>query len=179
MKLVEEGKTHPRGEAMMRELIFIHDMLRENLQIVSTVSAEAADGASVDHITGQIQSLKSSSMIWRLRMGCIQYCHFVHGHHHHEDQLWFPTLRRLNPDLHAVIDRLQSDHKIVSKLLDEIEAIAARIVEDESARPQLVQALNRLSEHLLAHLEYEETHLAPTVNRIQSWTMGEQFEYDD
>lgn len=175
MKLVDEGKTHPRGEAMLNELLFIHEMLRENLQVVATVSADVANGAALDTITEQIQALKSSSLVWRLRAGCIQYCHFVHGHHQHEDHLWFPTLRLLNPALHTVIDRLQSDHKIVAQLLDNVETVAAQIVENDTARPMLVQALNKLSEHLLAHLAYEEANLAPTLRRIQSWTMYENF----
>ncbi len=171
MKLVEEGKTHPRGEAMLQELLFIHELLRENLQVVASVSADVAKGAALEDITERIQALKSSSIVWRLRAGCIQYCHFVHGHHQHEDHLWFPTLRRLNPAIHGVIDRLESDHKIVAQLLDEVETIAAQIVENETARLMLARALNALSDHLLAHLAYEEANLAPTLRRIQSWTM--------
>jgi hemerythrin-like domain-containing protein len=173
MKLVEDGKTHPHGEAMLQELLFIHELVRDNLQVVRSISADVANGAALEAIADRMQALKSSSIVWRLRAGCIQYCHFVHGHHQHEDHLWFPTLRQLNPALHPVIDRLQRDHQMVAHLLDDVETIAGQILENENARTDLVQALNQLSAHLLAHLEYEETQLAPTLRRIQSWTMGE------
>ena len=33
----------------------------------------------------------------------------------------FPALRRSNPDLTAVVDKLEADHRAISALLDEVE----------------------------------------------------------
>jgi hemerythrin-like domain-containing protein len=86
-----------------------------------------------------------------------------------EDTHFFPGLRRANPDLCPVIDKLEADHVAISDYLDEVEASAKRILEDETARVELAGALNALAEHLLTHLDYEETNLNPTLRRLTAW----------
>jgi hemerythrin-like domain-containing protein len=99
----------------------------------------------------------------------MRYCSLVHAHHHHEDVAFFPALRRINPVLHSVIDKLEADHVIVSRYLDEIEAAAARLLTDESARIDLAGVLLGLAEHLLTHLDYEEASLTPTLRCLNGW----------
>ena len=101
----------------------------------------------------------------------MQYCYFVHLHHNHEDAAWFPALRSLNPELHPVIDRLEADHRLVSEHLDRVDEAVRRIADDESARADLANGLGRLAEHLLSHLDYEETNLGPTLRRLRSWPL--------
>jgi hemerythrin-like domain-containing protein len=110
--------------------------------------------------------------VWTLRMGCLRYCRLVHAHHHGEDTHFFPGLRRVNPALCGVIDRLEADHVQVARYLDEVEAAAARLLTDEAAGADLAHALHRLGEHLLAHLDYEEDQLAPTLRRLTGWPIG-------
>jgi hemerythrin-like domain-containing protein len=78
-------------------------------------------------------------------------------------------LRRVNPELCPVIDKLEADHRAISVYLDEVEASAERILEDEAARAELAGGLNALAEHLLSHLDYEETNLNPTLRRLTAW----------
>ncbi|MDP9426188.1 MAG: hypothetical protein M3P37_09190, partial [Actinomycetota bacterium] len=59
----------------------------------------------------------------------------------------------------------------VSEYLDDVEEATRRIVDDESARADLAKKLRRLAEHLISHLDYEETNLAPTLRRIRSWSL--------
>jgi hemerythrin-like domain-containing protein len=169
--MVNEGSTHIRGEALMQELIFIHDMIRQNLVTITALVKQINTGATIEEIRAQLRELSSNSIVWRLRVNCIQYCHFVHGHHQHEDHLWFPALRQVNPDLHTVIDKLEADHRVVSDLLDAVESAAKRLATDETAREDLSVTLSQLAEHLLKHLDYEETSLASTLRRIQSWPL--------
>ncbi len=169
MTLVGEGMAHPRGDALMQELLWIHDIIRSNLTMIATVIDRISNGAPVDQVRAEIDGLASTSVVWTLRVNCLHYCSFVHGHHQHEDLAWFPALRRVNPQLHSVIYKLEADHLIVSAYLDDVESAAARIVTDESARVELANALRGLAEHLLTHLEYEEANLAPTLRRIQEW----------
>lgn len=171
MSMVDEGATHPRGEALYEELLFIHGMIRQSLDTVMELVEQVTDGAPVEEIRAQLEELASTSLLWRLRESCMQYCYFVHLHHNHEDAQWFPALRDTNPDLHPVIDRLEADHRLISDYLDDVEEATRRIADDESARADLAKKLRRLAEHLISHLDYEETNLAPTLRRIRSWSL--------
>ena len=171
MTMVDEGATHPRGEALYEELLFIHGMIRQSLDAVAEIVEEVTGGAPAEQIQVRLEDLASTSLLWRLRESCMQYCYFVHLHHNHEDDKWFPALRGVNPKLHSVIDRLEADHKLVSQYLDDVEEAARRIADDGSARADLADRLHRLAEHLTTHLDYEETNLGPTLRRIRSWSL--------
>ena len=70
-----------------------------------------------------------------------------------------------------MVDRLEADHRRVSDILDEVD-LAARALADEdvpAGRSRLVEALNLLSEHLLAHLEYEEESISPVLRTWRTW----------
>ena len=171
MSMVEEGATHPRGVALFDELLFIHGMIRQSLDTVLELVERVNGGAPVEEIQASLRELSSTSLLWRLRESCMQYCYFVHMHHNHEDVHWFPALRGANPKLDPVIDKLEADHKLVSEYLDDVDEAARRIVDDEAARADLASKLGRLAEHLLSHLDYEETNLAPTLRRLRSWSL--------
>ena len=89
----------------------------------------------------------------------------MHSHHHAESVLLFPALRRTNPALNPVVDKLEADHASVSDLLGEVETAARELsgTEDPAARTRLIEALHKLSADLLAHLQYEEDHMWDTL----------------
>jgi hypothetical protein len=62
-----------------------------------------------------------------------------------------------------------ADHRVVSDLLDRVEAAAESLggPEDAPARPALSAALDALSVHLLAHLDTEEAALEPVLSRLE------------
>lgn len=171
MSMVEEGATHPRGEALFEELLFIHGMIRQSLDTVLSLVERVTGGAPVEEIRAQVEELASESLLWRLRESCMQYCYFVHLHHNHEDANWFPALRGVNPELHPVIDRLEADHRVVSEYLDDVDEAARLIVDVGPARADLASKLGRLAEHLISHLDYEEANLGPTLRRLYSWSL--------
>ena len=144
-------------------------MIRRDLQIVRDLAVAVAGGESADTVRATVATLAASSPIWALRVYCLHYCRFVHSHHHYEDMSWFPRLRRANPDLNPVVDRLQQEHKVVASYLDRIEETAAALENDDGARSELVDALNQLAEHLLKHLDYEEASVIPTLRRMSDW----------
>jgi hemerythrin-like domain-containing protein len=113
-------------------------------------------------------------MLWRLRLDCLRYCYFVHSHHNAEDVAFFPELRETNPAINPVIDRLEADHRRVSDLLDEIEAAAKALADDESvpAREAVAAALRTLGEALLSHLDYEERNLETTILRLRDYRVA-------
>jgi len=170
--MVEEGSTHPEGEALLEELLWVHGIIRGNLDTIRGVVAQIVDGASAAQVSSQIDDLASTSVVWRLRVDCMRYCHLVHSHHDLEDVAFFPALCRANPAIQSVVDKLAADHVVVSDYLDAVEAAAALIKIDESARSDLANALTELSEHLLTHLDYEEASLAPTLRRLKELRIG-------
>ncbi len=157
---------------LVRDLLWIHGILRSNLTTLSDLIEQVVSGVPAPQLQAQIKELSTTSLLWSLRAGCIRYCSFVHGHHHHEDAALFPGLRRINPALCPVIDKLEADHLLVSNYLDAVEAAAGRIVSDAAARAELAGALRALSDHLLTHLDYEETNLTPTLRQLTSWPWG-------
>ena len=161
--------TH--GEALMAELRWVHDAIRRDLDTVRTLSVDVRDGAPPAVITDAISGLQTNGPLWKLRVNCLHYCRFVHSHHHLEDVALFPELRRANPALAPVVDRLESDHRVVSDYLDEIEASVRNLGREDShpTRERIVSALDALAEHLLAHLAFEEREIAPTVLTWDSW----------
>jgi hypothetical protein len=156
---------------MVAELTWVHDMIRRDLRTVRQMAADAAAGREAGEIRAGIRSLAASGPLWQLKAGCLHYCRFVHSHHHAESVLLFPALRRANPALNPVVDKLEADHASVSDLLGEVEAAARELsdAEDPAARDRLTQALQQLSADLLAHLQYEEDHISDTLRTWSDW----------
>jgi len=102
---------------------------------------------------------------------CLRYCRFVHSHHHAESAMLFPALRRADPALNPVVDRLEAEHRAVSGRLDEVEAAAQALAghDEASLRERLATALQELSTDLLEHLQYEEDHISDTLRTWPGW----------
>src|SRR6201989_2046484 len=98
----------PRGEAMVAELKWVHYILRRDLRTVRQMAADAAAGRAAGGIRAGIRSLAASGPLWQLKAGCLHYCRLVHSHHHAESVVLFPALRRANPALNPVVDKLRS-----------------------------------------------------------------------
>jgi hypothetical protein len=158
---------------MVAELTWVHDLIRRDLRTVRQMAADAAAGGAAGQIQAGIGSLAASSPLWQLKAGCLHYCRFVHSHHHAESVLLFPALRRANPALNPVVDKLEADHASVSDLLGEVETAARELSDaEDAARERLTQALQQLSADLLAHLQYEEDHISDTLRTWPDWPSG-------
>jgi hypothetical protein len=150
------------------ELLWVHGMLRRDLEAVSRLAVEVADGMAGAELRAELGELKANGPLWRLKVNCLTYCRFVHRHHRAEDVLLFPNLVRIDPALAPVIERLESDHRRVAELLEGTEASARVLEEDESepARRRVVAALDELGAHLLEHLAFEERSLEAPMSRL-------------
>jgi hypothetical protein len=182
-----EAQSSPRGEAMVAELRWVHDMIRRDLQTVRLLAAEVQDGLPAEEVAAGIRSLAAGGPLWQLKINCLQYCRFVHSHHHAESVLLFPALRLANPALGPVVDKLEADHTRVAGLLDDVEAAARDLAgqhapaaqhdagqydaaqHDAAIRRRLTAALHTLSADLLAHLAYEEENVADTMRTLTGW----------
>ena|SRR2546423_2592540 len=171
LKAFEARAETARGQAIYELLLSVHRRIRRDLERVERLAAEALGGLSAKELREQLDEIKRDSMLWRLQVDCLRYCRFVHLHHNAEDGDFFPELREANPAINSVIDRLQAEHRRVSDDLDAVEAAANALADDEGqlARKAVVDTLQGLADNLLAHLDYEELSVRPTVLRIREW----------
>lgn len=163
--------TRATSNPLLRELERVHDTLRRDLRTCRDLADAALAGVPTAHLRDALDQLGAHSPLFQLKVNCLRYCELVHAHHGAEDASLFPAVRASAPELGAVIDRLEADHRLVSDLLDRIEAAAAQLddVEAATARERLADALTTLSRHLIEHLDVEEEALAPVFMTWQTW----------
>lgn len=171
MTATQRRAPQPQGEALVQELKWVHSMIRKDLRAVRRMAADVTAGLPAKQIRSGIRALAANGPIWQLKVNCLQYCSFVHAHHNGESAMVFPALRRSNPALNPVVDRLEADHAKVSDLLDQVDGAARALGQGEDAeiRRRLSDALHNLSRELLAHLDYEEEQISDTLRTWKHW----------
>src|SRR6266568_3238055 len=82
-----------------------------------------------------------------------------------------PLGEALVGELKWVHNMIRRDHAMVSDLLDEVTAAARALnrQDDTPTRQRLAGALQRLAVDLLAHLQYEEEQISPTLRTWTRW----------
>jgi hemerythrin-like domain-containing protein len=103
---------------------------------------------------------------WTLGAFCSAYCRVVSVHHAIEDQQLFPDLRSADQSLGPILERLRADHEGIARLLAEIDAALVAMVGNPRRLEPTQDAVARLSESLLAHLELEEESLLEPIGRL-------------
>jgi hemerythrin-like domain-containing protein len=70
--------------------------------------------------------------------------------------------------MEEVVDKLEADHRKMANYISEINDVTRDLLKDDTPdrRNTTVESLNRLADHLLEHLSYEEEAIGPTV---RSW----------
>jgi hemerythrin superfamily protein len=159
------------GEHLVEELLWVHGRIRRDLEICKELAADVAAGVGAAEINDRVEALKAGGPLWQLKFGCLHYCRFVHSHHTAEDVLIFPALRRSDPALGPVVDRLESDHRAVAVGLTEIESACQALVADDcgETRDRVAAALEAVTGTLLEHLAYEEESISPTLRSWERW----------
>ena len=154
---------------MFEELLWVHSVIRRDLEIVEQLAADVTEGLPGEAVEDALAELKTSGPLWQLKVNCLRYCRFVHAHHGAEDGLLFPALRAADSSIGPVVDRLEADHTRVSDLLDVVEAAARALTETNhgDARRRVIDGLRDLHGHLLEHLDYEELNAGPTIRRLE------------
>ncbi len=164
-------ETSAPAEGMFRELLYIHTLLRRDLDRVNRLATAVRSGYPVQGVIDTVKNLETNSPLWRLREGCWRYCRFVHTHHTLEDSALFPMVRRKDPSLRRVIDKLEEDHLVVHHITERIAVEAGKVAEHDTieTRVDLAAALDDLEQHLLEHLAYEEASLGPLLSSWSEW----------
>ncbi|MEV0232883.1 LLM class flavin-dependent oxidoreductase [Nonomuraea sp. NPDC050786] len=156
----------PAEQANAQHLIDVHDHLRGELaqlrDLVDQVAAGTIDaGAARSHIS--TMTMRQNN--WTLGAYCESYCRLVTMHHSAEDAMVFPTLRRAEPALAPVIDRLEEEHQAIHKILERVDRALVAFVGDPAGLDDLRTAVDLLTDSLLSHLSYEERELVEPLAR--------------
>lgn len=164
---LHEAPTHPVGEALFARLRCIHDALRRDLATVNRLADQVLDGLPGHEVRNGVVLLRSTTPLWQLRTNCLAYCRFVEGHHQVEDLALFPAVRASDPTIGPAVDRLEADHRKVAELGRDVDEATEALVRDDTpeTRRRVADALRRMSDHLLEHLELEEEAIGPTMRR--------------
>jgi alkanesulfonate monooxygenase SsuD/methylene tetrahydromethanopterin reductase-like flavin-dependent oxidoreductase (luciferase family) len=156
-----------------QHLVDVHDGLRAELSQIRDVLAQVRQG----HLTvGQARSTVNTMTVrqnnWTLGAYCEAYCRFVTGHHTLEDGGIFLHLRRSDPSLGPVLDRLEKEHVTIHGVLEEFDRALVRLVTDDgtgksgaAALEGVQRVVDELSETLLDHLTFEEEQLVGPLDR--------------
>ncbi|MEU3018841.1 nitroreductase/quinone reductase family protein [Nocardiopsis sp. NPDC007018] len=139
------------------KLVQVHTWLRGQLANVR-VEAER-------YLAGRDASATDSGvgLNLQIRQHCLAFCESLHFHHTGEDTM-FPGLAEGFPHLREPIERLVEEHRVVDRVRGELEALLADVATADRAR--FMAELDRLTEELQAHLDFEEDTLIPTLSSI-------------
>ncbi|TMR11170.1 LLM class flavin-dependent oxidoreductase [Nonomuraea turkmeniaca] len=157
----------PREQANGRHLIDVHDHLRTELaQLRDLIDQVAAGTLDADAARSHINAMTMRQNNWTLGAYCESYCRLVTMHHTGEDAVLFPHLRRAEPALAPVLDRLKEEHQAIHKILERIDRALVAFVGDPAGRlDDLRAAVDLLTDSLLSHLSYEEHELVEPLAR--------------
>jgi hemerythrin-like domain-containing protein len=149
-----------REQATSQHLVDIHDHLRQELsQIRDLVDQVAAGATGIAKARSQLNEMTMRQNNWTLGTYCESYCRVVATHHTIEDQSVFPHLRRKDPRLAPVLDRLQEEHHLIHDILDNVDRALVALVSQPEGMKDLRAAVDQLTDSLLSHLSYEEREL--------------------
>ncbi|WBB61320.1 LLM class flavin-dependent oxidoreductase [Streptomyces sp. WMMC500] len=166
---VPEARTARPGEDVSagHHLVEVHDHLRDELERLRELVVQVADGsltpgAARSHIAAM--TLRQSN--WSLGAHCAAYCRVLTLHHTAEDRQVFPELRRFDPRLAPVIDRLAEEHRVIDDVLENVDRALVAFVAGPEGAAELRSAVGLLAEALLSHLAYEEGELVAPLGRL-------------
>ena len=161
----EDGAAQ-RSSGAGAHLVEVHDGLRAELSRLRDIVEQVVAGEEQAHrARNAINELTMRQNNWTLGAYCAQYCRFVTGHHTLEDRSVFPHLRRSEPALTPVLDRLEAEHLVIHDVLEQLDDALVGLVSGASGTAELQRVVDRLTQTLLDHLSSEEDELVPALDR--------------
>lgn len=145
----------------------MHDPLRDELaQLRSLADQVAAGELSAGQARSHLHTMSMRQNNWALGAYCANYCRFVTMHHTLEDVQVFPHLRRSDPRLVPVLDRLEEEHHTIHEVLESVDRALVALVAGTGDIADLKETVDVLSDALLSHLSYEERKLVEPLARL-------------
>lgn len=183
LDLDHDQPATPAGAIGQRTLVQVHQHLRAELgelrQAITSVVESRSDPAAARAL---INRMTMRQNFWSLGAFCAAYCRVLTIHHTIEDEQMFSLLRDRDQRLAPVLDRLSHEHEVIAAVLDQVDAALAGLVagddsptDSRTARPtdgstdrldRVSAQIERLSDALLSHLDYEEDQLLGPIGRL-------------
>ena len=154
-------------QAAGRHLIDVHDALRGELTQLRDIVGQVARGSTDPSVARSfITRMTIRQNNWTLGTFCETYCRVVTQHHTLEDRSVFPHIRRSDPGIAPVLDRLEEEHETIADLLEEVDrSLVALVADEERAMDGVRGAIDLLTDALLSHFSYEERELIEPLAR--------------
>lgn len=160
-------------QAAPQHLIDIHNGLRSELNQVRDLVGQVRSGhTTVGQARSMINTMTMRQNNWTLGAYCQAYCRVVATHHTLEDRSIFPHLRRSEPVVGDVMDRLESEHEVIADVLNRLDEALLTMVgrqdtgaPDDQALDDFQHEVDVLSDTMLSHLAYEERELLGPLAR--------------
>ncbi|WP_326550056.1 LLM class flavin-dependent oxidoreductase [Micromonospora sp. NBC_01813] len=150
-----------------KHLIDVHDHLRSELRTVRDLIGQVAAGTvGAGSAREHINTMTMRQNNWTLGAYCESYCRVVTTHHTIEDISMLPQLRRADPALAPVVDRLAEEHKIIHDVLERVDRALVALVSEPGRIGEVQAAVDLLTDTLLSHLSYEERELVEPLARF-------------
>ncbi|WP_240168016.1 hemerythrin domain-containing protein [Streptomyces noursei] len=141
---------HGRLKAFGNQLVEVHLWLREEL---------AALREDVDSY------LAGGTRLRELRTHCLTFCSALNRHHTGEDQVAFPEMAELYPELRPVLDELRRDHQLVEDSLRRLDALVGEL--DQAKDPvEVRREMDSLAALMETHFVYEEKRIVAALNAL-------------
>lgn len=157
--------TEPE-RARGQHLVDVHDHLRGELaQLYEVLEQVEAGTLGAGRARSMINEMTLRQNDWALGAYCQSYCRLVTTHHTIEDTSMFPHLRATEPGLVPVIDRLEEEHHVIARVLDEVDRALVAVVAGEHDTTPLRTAVDLLADTMHSHLSYEERELVEPLAR--------------
>jgi Luciferase-like monooxygenase/Hemerythrin HHE cation binding domain len=154
-------------QAAGQHLIDVHDALRGEVARLRDLIGQVAQG-TIDPAAARafVNRMTIRQNNWTLGVYCASYCSMVAGHHTLEDRGIFPHLRRRDPQLEPVLDRLGVEHEVIADILERVDgALTALVSSEPDAMTRVREAVDTLSDAMASHLSYEEHELVEPLAR--------------
>lgn len=149
-----------------RHLVEVHDHLRAELaQVRDLLDQVRAGMTGVGAARAALHEMALRQNNWTLGAYCASYCTLITGHHGLEDTAVFPHLRRADPTLAPVLDRLSAEHVAIHEIVENVDRALVNLVAKPGDLTELQDTVDALEEALLAHLSYEESQLVEPLSR--------------
>jgi hypothetical protein len=155
-----------RGQALAQHAYDVHNRLRAELgDALATLEQLRGGLADVALARSQLQLAALRANDWALGGLCQATCFNLTEHHTIEDTGVFPHLRRRQPNLGPVLDRLDAEHHVIHGLLEDVDAALIELARDPEQLPRLDDALTLLRDVVESHFSYEERAIAEPISR--------------
>ncbi|MFI6284725.1 nitroreductase/quinone reductase family protein [Streptomyces sp. NPDC051018] len=159
-EIAEGPPTIPGATTFGAYLTRIHGALRREVALIREEIAASASGAAASGSAVSGSGRTATALGAQLRVNCLTLCEGLRHHHQGEDSSVFPMIRERFPEHAPVLARLDSEHRKVAAILDELQ----RIVTSGAGPLAVLPEVDRLAAELDVHLAYEEEQLIPLMD---------------